>query len=491
MSALTLEGIIAQALGTGVGFGMGLALGTALEAEAVGLQQDSFNENPLKAIDPATAARIVAQGLQEAAWGESEAASGGIDSTRFANMVAAELRGPAVGEVLQFIRREIGGDADVAKALRKLQLDPAWDSFLTQLAVVPLDPAEIAKAIHRGIIAAEGLLVAVPPTTPGSVPIVPPSSIDAITEAGWSGISAERLRVMVGNAGLPPGPQEMLQLWNRGLITEDDFLRGVGESNMRNEWGRVLAGLRRRLLTPREYAEAELRGVKVRADAQAGAGLTGLEADDYVTLFETVGRPLNVHAITTGLARGGTFGGTYSDVPEPYQDAIRRSAIRPEYAVLAYANRYTYPTPFVIRAMAQAGELGDTAAVEQVLLEIGWKPAFAANVAKAWAPAGTAADKHVAKAQTQLWTAAHKAYVDDRMTDTQAQAELVAAGVEAVAVAAVLSLWQRERAIFRAGLSAADVRKAVGQPGHDEAWALERLAELGYSSDDATTYLAE
>ena len=259
----------------------------------------------------------------------------------------------------------------------------------------------------------------------------------------------------------------------------------------------VALALRRRLLTPHDYAEAELRGLMDRTEAEAGAALVGLETADYETLFGILGRPLAVHQITTGLARGGTYGGDYSDVPAgPFRDAIRRSAIRPEYASLAYANRYTYPSAFVLRSLAQAGDLGDVNAVQQVLEEIGWKPSFAAEVAAAWM-GGTKADTHTAKAQTQLWTTTHRSYIAAESDDATATAALEAAGVDAGSVPAVLALWAKERELVRKQLTPAQIKKAYKESATNAetgaAWtrdeALAALIARGYSPTDADSFL--
>jgi hypothetical protein len=396
-----------------------------------------------------------------------------------------------MGELLAMKRRGTITEADFVHGLRKTKLETRWDTPAEELATERLDPAEIAKAIHRGILASMGLLVATPPTTPGRVPMVPQSPLDAVKEAEAAGIDAERLRVMVGNAGLPPGAGEMLQLLNRGEITTDDFLRGIGESNMRNEWGAALLNLRRRLLTPHEYQEAALRGVLTNAEADAGSALSGLEPQDAKTLFDLLGRPLPVHAITTGLERGGTYGGSYDTVPEPYRDAIRRSSIRPEYAHLAYANRYSYPSAFVIRSLATSGAL-TPAETHQTLLDIGWPPDFAQKVADAW-HGGTAgkADPHVTKAGNQLWTAVHKAYVDGETNEAEAATDLTALGVAVDAQPAVIALWDHERAVVRRSLTPSQIKKAFKETTFTRDDALARLERLGMSAADAGVLLDE
>ena len=483
-------------LGTGaveyaVGFGLGVALGRALGPLAVSLEQEAFSVDPSKALDPQDAARIVAQTLQDLGWGSGEAAQTGINSDRFALLHELEVRAPAVGELLDMVRRSTVSDADFAHGLRKAQLDSRYDAAVKQLAQRPLEGAELANAIHRGNMDGGDLLPFPAPRTLGRIPQYPISPLDPLQQAQWSGMSHDQLGVLVANAGLPLAIGEMLALLNRGEVTEDDVRRAVAHSNLRNEYMEAALLLRRRLLTPREYAEAELRGILTRTDAAAGAGLSGLEEPDYVTLFETVGRPLPVHQIVTGEARGGTYGGTYDDVPEPFRDAIRRSNIRPEYAVLAHANRYNYPSAFVLRSLVQGGELTVDEG-HQALLDIGWPPDLAKKVATAWGGGTTgSADKHVAKAETQLWGTLHRSYVSQLTTDTEATSDLATLGVDQAAIPQVLSLWKMERAITRRTLTPAQLKKAVADKLMTSGDATNRLLELGYDQADATTLLSE
>jgi hypothetical protein len=444
----------------------------------------------------------VAQGQIPLAEAQAWANQQGISNGAFAALVNAANTGPALGYAYQAWRRGALSDAEFQTALTRQAIEPQWFNALEALKTDRLDLGAIATAVHRGIMQDSGLLVTPVPSGSGNVPRIPVSPLDTIAEFAAQGIDPERARILVADTGLPLSLGEMLQLYNRGAVTATDVQVSIAESNVRNEYMDVALQLARRLLTPHEYAESELRGINTRAEAQAGANLSGLTDADYVTLFELLGRPLNVHEVTTGLARGGTFGGDYSTVPQPYQDAIRRSAIRPEYADLAYHNRYTYPSAFVLRSLAQAGDLGGEAQVAKVLEEIGWNPTFATQVATAWTSGGTgtaASDPHVSKAQTQVWTATHKAYVDSLISDATATTALESAGVAAASVPAVLALWRAERALIRSSLSAAQIKKAwteqipdpaLGRPW-TEAEAVTRLQELGYTPDDAQILLTE
>lgn len=480
-------------------FALGEAAAPAIRPFAQTLTNDAWALHAVLPPDVYQLAAGVAQGQIPLGQAQTWANQQGISNDAFAALVNAANTGPALGYAYQAWRRGQLSDADFQTALTRQAIEPQWFSALEDLKHDRLDLGALATAVHRGIMEDAGLLVTPVPAGSGNVPRIPVSPLDTLAEFAAQGIDPERARVLVADTGLPLSLGEMLQLYNRGQVTATDVKVSIAESNVRNEYMDVALDLARRLLTPHEYAESELRGINTRAEAQAGASLSGLNDADYVTLFELLGRPLNVHELTTGLARGGTFGGDYSSVPQPYQDAIRRSAIRPEYADLAYANRYTYPSAFVLRSLAQAGDLGGQQAVAQVLEEIGWKPSFATQVSTAWTQGSSSGDAHVAKAQTQVWTATHKAYVDFLISDATATTALEAAGVAAAGVPAVLALWQAERNLVRASLSAAQIKKAwveqIPDPALGRPWtedeAVARLVDLGYTQDDARILLVE
>lgn len=486
-----LAGTAASTVGETIAVAAGSAGHTALSPISEAVAQKAWSTAPIRLPVAEYLALGVAQGQVDAATAKEWARKQGFGDDQWQAMVDIANTGPAIGQAMQSYRRGDLTDAEFDTALQRAAIEPQWWPALRKLRDSPLEPAEIAKAIHRNIMRGDGLLLVEPSSTPGRVPAVAPSPIDPTTEAAWSGIDHERLRILVGNAGLPPGVVQGLELLNRGAITEDDFSRLVGESNLRQEWGDVLLELRRRLLTPHEYAELRLRGWITPDERDAGAALSGMEAADAQLLDNMLGRPLPLHQVTTGEARGGSFGGDYEGVPEPYRTALRQSNVRPEWGNLAYANRYTVPSYFILRAILQSGGMTE-AEFADYGRQLGWPPDLADKAAKALASGGgSGGDPHVGKAQTQLWNALHKSYVDDAATDAQATADLEFLGITAAAAAQVLATWGRERALVRRLLTPTEIRKAIGQPGRDQAWALERLKELGMDDADAQTFLAE
>jgi len=486
-----LGGLAANAGSEALAFGLGFALGRALEPAGTELRQEAWQAAPIKAPDAALMAAGVAQGQVDPEAAASWAKQEGYGDAAFAAMVDVANVGPPIGYAFKSWRRGDLTDDEFITALRRTGLEVQWDAAMRALKDDRLDLGAIATAVHRGILAGQGLIVTEPPTGAGKIPRVPASELSATDEAAAHGIDAERLRILVGNTGLPLALGEMLRLLNLGEVTEDDVRVAVAESNIRNEYMDAALLLRRRLLTPHEYEEAALRGIISTDAADAGAALSGMEQADAQLLFQILGRPLGVHQITTGIERGGAYGGTYDDVPEPYRDAIRRSNIRPEYARLAYANRYTIPSYFVLRALMQSGALTRDEGA-QYFRDLGWPPALADSAAAIFATStGAHADPHVAKAQTQLWGALHTAYVDGDADDAQAGDTLTRLGVEADAQPEVLALWQAERDVVRARLTPTQIRKAYGDNIYTLDEATQRLERLGYTPDDAHTLLTE
>ena len=530
-----LAGTAERYTGQALAFGLGFALANVLTPLGTELRQDAWGKDgaQILALKPEEVAEIVAQALEQSTWGESEAQLSGVNADRLALLTDAARSAPGVGELLTLLRRSAISDDLFEHGLRKHKLEDAWHAAIGELVTLRLEPAEIAKAIHRGIIAGHGLLVVEPPATPGLVPIVPPSELDPVAEAAAAGIDAERLRVLVGNAGLPPGIVQMLQLSNRGIITKDDFLRGVGESNMRNEWGEVAWELRRRLLTPHDYVEARVRAWIDDDAMHAGAALSGMTEEDTDLLFKIMGRPLSPRQVFIGLRRGGTYSGPTDEIDPAFLKALEESNVRPEWYNLAWAGRESYPSAFVLRSMAQAGELTE-AETEQILLYEGWSADLAKLAAQRWSGGSGGGTKQATQAELeteyeagylteaqyrtaisslgyaaaaqntlvalgdarrakkyreQAVTAIAKAYTTFAIGDDTALGELETVHITGDAAANLLSLWKLDRLATIKNLNATQIQKAHAGGIVTTADATTQLENLRYTPAEAAELL--
>jgi hypothetical protein len=531
----SLEGAAEQSLSTALGFGIGLALGVALSPEATRIGQKVWSADPTKALDPGTAAAIVAETVKSSGWGHAEAAAHGIDADRFDAILEETLNGPALGELVRMLRRKTIDAGDFEHGLRKAKVESRYDVAIAELETERLEPATLATAIQRGIVNDPGLLPVGPPTGAGKVPPMPVAKVDAIAEARDSGIDRERLAALTRIVGLPPSPGELLELVNRGAIDEVDYLRGIAEGNTRNEWAPFLLELRRRLLTPQQYAELRVRGWIDQGAQHAGAGLSGLTSADAELMFQLNGRPIPVHQVTTGEARGGQFQGGQSGIPPAFLRALEQGSMRPEWYDLAYANRYTLPSAFVIRSMLTTGELTQEDG-HKLLLESGWPPELATKAAAAFAKGSGKAARDLTAAQLLAELEGHyltpddfhkrmlelgygaaaiadyqhladarqvkrardarvnrirSAYVGHKASLEATTAELAKVGLAADAQQLIVDEWEGEREANVAALTPAQVKKAYRVALFDRDRALGELEDRGYSPADAATLLDE
>lgn len=373
-------------------------------------------------------------------------------------------------------------------------LDWDYQPFLRALKTAELiGLGDIATAIVRGAVPAPSWVPVAPPTTTDSVPRFPVTDVDPVALANALGFSEDMLKIMTARSGLSLAPILATQALFRGVLSDNDWLLAIAEGDLRTEWADTLREAARQIPTTGQMMEHALRGFETVSSAKTNAKRHGMTGDDAQLVYDNLGRAPGLHAVTTGVARGGTYDGTPQSIPEPYLSAVQRANIRPEWYDIEYANRYTYPSAFVLRSLAQAGDLGDVDAITQVLLEIGWKPSFAKEVATAWLAGNVTGDKHIGKAQTQLWSTTHRSYVAEEIDDATATAALEAAGVDAGSVPAVLALWQQERALTRKQLSPSQIVKALAKGDVNAAtglaWtepdALAALQARGYSQNDA------
>jgi hypothetical protein len=528
-----LGGLAAGKAGEAVAFGLGFALGRALEPVGTELLQEAWKLAPLKAVDAGLLAEGVAQGQVDEDKAKEWASEHGYDAEAFAAMVDIANTGPAIGAAYAALRRGFLDPEQFEIALKRSGLETRWNAAMLKLADELLDPGAIATAVHRGIMAGGGLIVREPPLGEGKIPHVAQSQLNAKDEFAGHGLDPERARILVGNTGLPLALGQMLQLLNRNEVTEDDVRRSVAQSNTRNEYMDAALLLRRQLPTARDYLENALRGYRTLGEALDGAALHGMTIEDATMIYQNQGRPMSLRQITQALARGGKFKPEPGEIGDPYRAAIVEGNLKPAYYDLAMANRYSLPGAFVLRGMAQAGELSRQE-TETLLLQSGWPPWLAAKVAPIWAAGDQGASKSETKAElldeyqggympeaelrkaltalgytghaqdllvhlgdarrVKRWRekiidaigASHLAF---KIDDATATAELAELNVTGQAATLLITLWNKQRRDTIALLTPAQIVKSwkKGMVSKDEA--LAELEHREYSPEDAAKLL--
>jgi hypothetical protein len=424
----------------------------------------------------------------------ADALKDGFANDRFNALVYLAQTVPGFTEAMAIWRRNQKDFADLwTHSLVKQGIDRRYLPYLNDLFTDRLSPADVAYAIVRGIMDDQGLLPVTPPATTETISRFPVSTIDALAEAEAMGFDKERLRILVGRSGLSMAPVMAANAFFRGVIQQNDYYLAIAEGDLRNEWRDAILDVSRQILTAGEYAQLQLRGFIDAKTRQTLTAKHGMSTEDSDRLYNVLGRSIPVHQITTGEARGGTYDGPTGDIPTAYLSALQREDLRPEFYNLAYANRYTLPSGFQIKAETQSGDITQ-AESKQLLLEAGWNPHWAEVFSTSWAqPKASSSSSHVSKAQNQLWTATHKAYINRNLPATDAQFALTTAGVPTAQQADVLRIWGVERDLIRKELTVKQIVKAAAtDPNYGtRTQKLDALTALGYSLAEAETLVNE
>lgn len=476
-------------VGEAAAFAMGTVTGPALGPLVQDIVNEARHAHRVYPIGVLDAAQLVAEGVYDLAHGDEVAGAHGIGSEPFADLVRLARVAPQVPLALTLWRRGAIDEAAVDHALAKAKIEPEYRGPLKSLVTERLDPAVIATAVQRGIMRDPGFLPVAPPSERGKVEPFPVSPLDALTEALASGVDKERLFVETAIVGNPASPDLAARMVFREIIDRVDFDRAIAEGNTRNEWADVLFEGFRQIPTAHDGIEGRLRGWLTDAEMYAETARHGMSHEDTDLLFKINGRPPSWHQIWIGLQRGGTYNGPVDMIDPAFLKGLQESNLRPEWYNLLWHSRYNYPSAFVMRQLTQSGTITQALA-EQVLKFEGWEPTFAKTVSEAWAGGGgVVADKNVAKAHVQLWTAAHRSYIAGESDRAQVTDALGPLAIPADALGLIFEAWDNEKALVHDEPSAAQVKKLYVATTwtHDEA--LARLVRMGWSLSDARDFL--
>lgn len=422
----TLEGGV-------VGVAVGTAGATVAAPAFEPARQQAWKDSQSRILELRDLAALVAQALQSVDEVLDDAERNGYHKDQLLAAIQLALKAPPYPEVLDLWRRNATRPPDeqiseqqVDHALAKAGIEYQYWPALKELINARLSAQELALAVVRGLIPDPGILPVAPPQGQGKVPRFPSFNIDTLAEALSSGFDRERFSVLVGTMGRPMSVNEAARATFRQIIERVDFDRAIAEGDIRNEWRDPLFDVAREILSATQYAESHLRGYTPDlAKMFENMAKHGMSEEDANLLFLNQGRPLAIHQITTGLARGGVYDGPTDQIPPVFLDAVRQSNIKPPYYNLDYANRYTYPSGFQIRSEAMKGDLSQPE-TEQILLEIGWAPKWAKFFSEKWTGV-TAATKVKQLTDAEIRRAFHRSAI----TEQDALSRLEAGGYTA------------------------------------------------------------
>ena len=145
----------------------GIALGAtavpALLPAAQYIVNEAWKLHPDRPPDVYVIATGVAQGQVDPDSALEWAHEQGISDGAFGALVDAANTGPALGQAYSAWRRGELTDAQMRTAIKRQGIEDAWVPALLALKQEPLDPAQIATAVHRNIMRDASLIVTEPP----------------------------------------------------------------------------------------------------------------------------------------------------------------------------------------------------------------------------------------------------------------------------------------------------------------------------------------
>lgn len=500
-----LGGLGERSLSEIFGFGIGTALGNALQPESTGLAQEAWGLNPTLVLDAQTLAILVRLGLLTIDQAEDDAKQTGINRERLAQLVQGSYIPPGSGELLELYRRGELSIEETRTALMYGGMDGRYVDEYLRLQKVLLSPADAAMARQQGFLTAD----------------------EATARSALQGVDAEDADILFKMSGLPPGAEQMIDLWRRGEVDEARVRQSLIEGHIKIDYADDVLKLRYQPLSASVAAEALIRQRMTEEQAVAIADKNGISRDDFLMWSNMMGRP-----IATGqalqLARRGQF--TYPQ----FVDAVARSDVRTEFAPDLWNLRRVIPPLFQVNRLVSSGSITDELAT-QYIIEDGYDKELAAAIVHSGSAHKTAGTRHLAATQIDAlyesgleshdWAlqhlmslgysqdeatwhlelldsrrllsalqaelnTIHRTYVGHKIDKLTASNELDTLGMRSSVRDDLLDTWTFEREANVTRLTNAQIGRAVKLGIIDAATGIARWMENGYSQEDADVLAA-
>lgn len=455
---------------------------------------------PHASLDTGAVAQAQARGTATELDLEYEAARQGLGAPKLDLLKRLSWRPPDLAQILELLNRGLVNENEAAIALQDLGLNPRYFRDVLALRHTPLSPGDAAAAQSRNLLSPEQVRAA----------------------AAAAGVSSTDADVLMGLAGQPPDPTDLIFAWRRGIITESDVDRGIVQGPIRNEWIPVVKALADAPLAPQEAAAAVTQGHLSYADGESKARLSGVLPDDFKTIVANAGRPPGIEFAAEAYNRG-----LITDAQ--WERMFLESAIKNEYIPLMRAMRINLLPVDTIRLMYRNGVYPYDAAVaglrDHGLTEVDARAALALeDVRKHSATKDLSQSQVVELYTTELvsaeqaaemlaaagfddqevqWRLAlaevdrmkrfvnaavsrvRSAYVGRRIDDNEALALLDQIGVHPAQRDRLVDLWDLERDVTTAQLTTAQIQAALRKGFIDPQQAYDRFLARGYSPEDA------
>ena len=256
-------------------------------------------------------------------------------------------------------------------------------------------------------------------------------------EAGWTPDDADLFFKM---AGLPPGITVGLELLRRGKIDEARFAQYVAEGHTKTKYTDDLLELRYTPLSAAVAAEALIRERISEEEAVKIAAENGIDKESFLTWSHMLGRPPGIMEALTLVNRHVLGDPNGPEAAAFFREVVARSDVRTEYADYLFKLRTHYPSLFQVQRALTNGTV-TTAIAEDTLRREGYPEEWVKAIAGA-APGGPAAKRKQLSAA--IVDALYEAGIEDHK---QATAQLELLGYSEEDASSYLNLWAARRVV--------------------------------------------
>lgn len=367
-------------------------------------------------LSPADLADMVVRGIKPQDEARRVAAESGIAPADFDSLVLDTGEPPGLMQLLEAYRRHIIDRATLEHGIRQSRYRNEWIPTLEALRYTPMSVADAVNAVVQNHM----------------------SHDQGAGVADQNGLEPGSFDVLIETAGEPLSRTEMEELYNRGLVTEEQVKQALLESRVKDKYVDLAFQLHSRVLPVYSVQRALRYG-----------GITHAEA---VTAIKEAGYS---DASAQILVNSGSM-----EKLQPFRNRVV-SAVETAY------EENTIPRD---DAVTMIQKMGYESSEADFILQ-------AADFRKS------------ARIVTTVSNAIRSRYVSHGITRQQASNDLDQLGVPAAQRDYMLSLWDIEYAAHVRHLTEAQVVKAHKLQLIDDQDATDRLTAMGYSAVDADLLL--
>ncbi len=163
---------------------------------------------------PAELAEMTVRGIIPQGDARALAVQSGVSHEDFDRLALLAGEPPAIQELLFAWRRGFISEARLRHGIEQSRVRNEWIDVVEKSGTVPMSTSDAITAAVKGHL------------TPDA----------ARTIAHQNGLIPDQFDTLLATAGNPPGVQEMLSWWRRGLMTEEQVVQGIRESHLNNKY---------------------------------------------------------------------------------------------------------------------------------------------------------------------------------------------------------------------------------------------------------------